>query len=186
MSLSSQPAYFYYANIFLPDGNPVPIELFTATISRDGRDPEVIFITMNHDGLTSTPKDFPSNSYENARLRMIYHPLPKSVPVEYPPFCMRGKFSQLFRGNRGLIVVKGMEQKIFFQELGLFSMDLKTLPKFKDFSDGTFPNPLHDGVHEKEDVSYSTKVKSYQFAKYLPQFNKLHAEWSHKVTVLTQ
>ncbi|GFX42134.1 hypothetical protein TNCV_2135491 [Trichonephila clavipes] len=44
---------------------------------------------------------------------------------------------------------------------------LYTLPKFND--DGTFPNSLHEKVH----VSYGTLVKSYQFVKYLQQFNKL-------------
>ncbi|GFX65620.1 hypothetical protein TNCV_4093151 [Trichonephila clavipes] len=119
-------------------------------------------------------------------LRLVHDPLPKSVPVEYLPFCVRGKFSQLARGNRGLMVVKGVEQQNFFQELGLFAMALDTLPKFKDICDVTFPNPVHEGVHEEEDLSCCTMLKSFQFAKYLQQFNKLHAEWSYKVTVLTQ
>ncbi|GFV96533.1 hypothetical protein TNCV_3259971 [Trichonephila clavipes] len=84
------------------------------------------------------------------------------------------------------MVVKGVEQRKIFQELGLFAMALETLPKFKDICDGSFPNPVHQGVHEEEDTSCCTMVKSYQFAKYLRQFNKLHAEWSYKVTVLTQ
>ncbi|GFY31533.1 hypothetical protein TNCV_4693771 [Trichonephila clavipes] len=65
-------------------------------------------------------------------------------------------------------------------------MTLETLPEFKDICDGTFPNPVYEGVHEEEDISCCTMVKSYQFAKYLQQFNKLHAEWSYKVTVLPQ
>ncbi|GFT80780.1 hypothetical protein TNCV_3098111 [Trichonephila clavipes] len=95
----------------------------------------------------------------------------------------KGKFSQLARGNRGLMVVKGGEQQNFFQELGLYAMALENLLKFKDICNGTFPNPVHEGVHEEEDISYCTMLKSYQFAKYLQQFNKLHAEWSYKVTV---
>ncbi|GFT68193.1 hypothetical protein TNCV_373271 [Trichonephila clavipes] len=55
---------------------------------------------------------------------------------------------------------------------------LENLPKFKDICDGTFPNPVHEGVHEEDDISYCIMLKSYQFAKYLQQFNKLHAEWS--------
>ncbi|GFU21226.1 hypothetical protein TNCV_4671201 [Trichonephila clavipes] len=51
-------------------------------------------------------QDFRSKSQENARLHLVHHPLPKSVSVEYLPFCMRGKFRQLARGNRGLMVVK--------------------------------------------------------------------------------
>ncbi|GFY31532.1 hypothetical protein TNCV_4693761 [Trichonephila clavipes] len=86
MSVSSQPTYFAHANVFHHDGKPVLIELSIATISRDGSDPEVICITMNHARQTSKPKDFRSNCQENARLRREHHPLPKSVPVEYLPF----------------------------------------------------------------------------------------------------
>ncbi|GFU77786.1 hypothetical protein TNCV_1137941 [Trichonephila clavipes] len=78
----------------------------------------------------------------------------------------------------GLMVVKGTEQQKNFPELG--AMSLKTPPEFND--DLTFPNSLHEEVHE--DVSYCTMVKSYQFAKYLHQFNKLQAEWSHQVSIL--
>ncbi|GFT92009.1 hypothetical protein TNCV_4560861 [Trichonephila clavipes] len=184
--MSILPAYFAHATLFHHDGKSVSIELSIATIRRDGSDPEVICITVNHAGQTSKPKDFRSNCQENTRLRLVHHPLLKSVPVEYLPFCVRGKFSQLARGNRGLMVVKGVEQQKFFQELGLFAMALETLPKFKDICDGTFPSPLHEGVHEEEDISCCTMLKSYQFAKYLQQFNNLHAEWSYKVTVLTQ
>ncbi|GFX73091.1 hypothetical protein TNCV_1704931 [Trichonephila clavipes] len=81
------------------------------------------------------------------------------------------------------MMVKGGEQQKIFQELGLYTMALENLPKFKDICDGTFPNPVHEGVHEEEDISYCTMLKSYQFAKYLQQFNKLHAEWSYKVMV---
>ncbi|GFX46304.1 hypothetical protein TNCV_1234201 [Trichonephila clavipes] len=186
MSVLSQPAYFAHANVFHHEGKPVPIELSIATIPRDGSDPEVMCITVNHAGQPSNPKDVRFNCQENARLRLIHHPLPKSVPVEYLPFCVRGKFSQLARGNRGLMVVKGLKQQKMFQELGLYAMALENLPNFKDICDGTFPDPMHEGVHEEEDISYCTMVKSYQFAKYLQQFNKLHAEWSYKVSVLTQ
>ncbi|GFU00048.1 hypothetical protein TNCV_2345921 [Trichonephila clavipes] len=133
MSVLSQPAYFAHANVFHHKGKPEPIELSIATIPRDGSDPEIMCITMNHAG--------------------------------------------------GLMVVKGGEQQKNFQELGLYTMALENLPKFKDICDGTFPNPVHEGVHEEEDISYCTMLKSYQFAKYLQQFNKLHAEWSYRVTV---
>ncbi|GFX89963.1 uncharacterized protein TNCV_886611 [Trichonephila clavipes] len=185
MSVLSQPAYFAHANVFHHEGKPVPIELSIATIPRDGSDPEIMCITVNHAGQPSNPKDVRFNCQENARLRLVHHPLPKSVPVEYLPFCVRGKFSQLARGNRGLMVVKGLEQQKMFQELGLYAMALENLPNFKDICDGTFPDPVHEGVHEEEDISYCTMLKSYQFAKYLQQFNKLHAEWSYKVSVLT-
>ncbi|GFX14480.1 uncharacterized protein TNCV_1616631 [Trichonephila clavipes] len=65
-------------------------------------------------------------------------PLPKSVPVEYLSFCVRGKLSQM--GRRGLMVVKGTEQQKFFLELGVFAMSLETLLEFNDIYDGTFLN----------------------------------------------
>ncbi|GFV80343.1 hypothetical protein TNCV_3112041 [Trichonephila clavipes] len=98
---------------------------------------------------TSKCKDFRSNCQENARLLLVHHPLPKSVPIEYLPFCVRGKFSQLARGNRGLMVVKGGEQQKFFQELGLYTMALENMQKFKDIYDGTFPNPVHEAICQR-------------------------------------
>ncbi|GFV78741.1 hypothetical protein TNCV_3168421 [Trichonephila clavipes] len=80
MSVSSQPANFAHANVFHHDGKQVPIELSIATIPRDGSDPEVICVTMNHAGQTSMPKDFRSNCEGNARLRLVHHPL-------YPRVC---------------------------------------------------------------------------------------------------
>ncbi|GFW38798.1 hypothetical protein TNCV_3881651 [Trichonephila clavipes] len=171
-----QPVYFAHANVFHHQGKPVPIELSIATIPSDGSDPQVMGITVNHAGLTSTPHEMRSNNHEHERLRLVHAPLPKSVPVEYLPFCVRGKLSQMGRG--GLMVVKGTEQQNFFLELGVVAMSLETLPEFNAIYDGTFPHCLH------EDVSYCTMVKSYQFAKYLQQFNKLQAEWSHKVSIL--
>ncbi|GFU03529.1 hypothetical protein TNCV_2257371 [Trichonephila clavipes] len=117
MSVLSQPAYFAHANVFYHEGNPVPIELSIATIPKDGRDPEVMCISVNHARQTSKSKDFRSNCQKNARLRLVHHPLPKSVPEEYLHFSVRGKFSQLARGNRGMMVVKGGEQQKNFQEL---------------------------------------------------------------------
>ncbi|PRD18266.1 UNVERIFIED_CONTAM: hypothetical protein NCL1_61257 [Trichonephila clavipes] len=38
-------------------------------------------------------------------------------------------------------------------------MALENLPKFKDICDGTFPNPVHEDVHEVEDISYCTLLK---------------------------
>ncbi|GFX71136.1 uncharacterized protein TNCV_3649011 [Trichonephila clavipes] len=141
MSVSSQPVYFAHGNVFLHDGKPVPIELSNVTIPRDGSDSEVVCITVNHAGLTSKPEDFRSNCQENARLRLIHHPLPKSVPVEYLLFCVRGKFSQLAQGNRFLMVVKGTEQQKFYLELGPFAISLETPHKFKDICNGTFLTP---------------------------------------------
>ncbi|GFT44900.1 hypothetical protein TNCV_463141 [Trichonephila clavipes] len=182
MSVLSQPAYFAHANVFHHGGKPVPIELSIATIPRDGSDIKILCITVNHAGQTSKRKDFRSNCQENARLRLVHHPLPKSVPVEYLPFCVRGKITQLVPGNRGLMVVKGGEQQKFLRARTVCHGP-GDLPKFKDICDGTFPNPVHEGVLEEEDISCCTMLKSYEFAKYLQQFNKLHAEWSYKVTV---
>ncbi|GFS96801.1 hypothetical protein TNCV_4754641 [Trichonephila clavipes] len=148
MSVLSQPAYFAHANVFHHEGKPVPIELSIATIPRDGSDPEVMCITVNHAGQPSKPKDVRSNCQENARLRLVHHPLPKSVPVEYLPFCVRRKFNQLARGSRGLMVIKGLEQQKNFQELGLYAMTLENLPKFKDICDGTCSvSSLHQEAH---------------------------------------
>ncbi|GFS60342.1 hypothetical protein TNCV_2827891 [Trichonephila clavipes] len=58
MSVSSQPACFAHASVFHHDGNAVSIELSISKISRDGNDPEVIYITVYHAGLTSSPKIF--------------------------------------------------------------------------------------------------------------------------------
>ncbi|GFX09828.1 hypothetical protein TNCV_654271 [Trichonephila clavipes] len=173
MSVLSQPAYFAHANVFHHEGNPVPIELSIATISRDGSDREIMCITVNHAGQTSKSKDFRSNCQENARLRLVHLLLPKSVPLEYLPFCVRGKFSQLARGNRGLMVVKGGEQQNFFQELGLYTMALENLPKFKDICDGTFPNPVHEGVREEEDISKCTMLKSLVSSVFSPRLEGL-------------
>ncbi|GFT30553.1 hypothetical protein TNCV_2378131 [Trichonephila clavipes] len=107
-------------------------------------------ITVNHAGLTSTSNELRSNSHENEPLRLVHHPLPKSAPVEYLSFCVKGKLSQMGRG--GLMVVKGTEQQKVFLELVVFAMLLETLPEFKDIYDGTFPNSLH------EDASYCTML----------------------------
>ncbi|GFX89416.1 hypothetical protein TNCV_2202581 [Trichonephila clavipes] len=84
------------------------------------------------------------------------------MPVEYLPFCVRGKFSQPVRGNISLMVVKEPDQQKNFQELGLFAMALETLPKFRHICDGTFPNSVHEDVHEEEDISCCTMVGKHQ------------------------
>ncbi|GFS96593.1 hypothetical protein TNCV_3943841 [Trichonephila clavipes] len=84
------------------------------------------------------------------------------------------------------MVVKGLKQQKCFKSSDCMPWPWRTCQTFKDICDGTFPDPVHEGVHEEEDISYCTMLKSYQFAKYLQQFNKLHAEWSYKVSALTQ
>ncbi|GFV07128.1 hypothetical protein TNCV_3601481 [Trichonephila clavipes] len=139
--MSNPPTYFAHANVCHHQDQPVSIKLSIAMIPSDGSDPKVMDITVNYAGLTSTPKELRSNRHENESLRLVHHPLPKSVPMEYLPFCMRGKLSQLGRG--GLMEVKGMEQQKLFQELGVFAVSVETLPEFKDIYDGIFPNSLH-------------------------------------------
>ncbi|GFX76147.1 uncharacterized protein TNCV_1835221 [Trichonephila clavipes] len=118
------------------DGKPVPIELSIATIPSDGSD---------HGESCRAQLHTPRNAiHEHERLRLVHAPLPK--PVEYLPFCVRGKLSQMGRGS--LMVVKRTEQQNFFLEL--VAMSLETLPEFNAIYDGTFPNSLH------EDVSYCT------------------------------
>ncbi|GFV62640.1 hypothetical protein TNCV_2528651 [Trichonephila clavipes] len=141
MSVLSQPAYFAHANVFHHEGKPVPIELSIATIPRDGSDPEIMCITVNHAGQTCKSKDVRSNCQENARLRLVHHPLPKSVPMEYLPFCVRGKFSQLARGNRGLMVVKGGEQQKIFKSSDCMPWPWRTCPNSKTFAMEPFPTP---------------------------------------------
>ncbi|GFU21033.1 hypothetical protein TNCV_4895131 [Trichonephila clavipes] len=53
-------------------------------------------ITVNHTGLTSKPKDLRSISHENERFHLVHHPLPKSVPVEYLPFCVHDRCRVIF------------------------------------------------------------------------------------------
>ncbi|GFW36334.1 uncharacterized protein TNCV_3712551 [Trichonephila clavipes] len=102
----SHLAFFAHSNVFHHSGQPVPIELSIASIPEDGKDPEVICITVDHSNLLTTAKDSRANRYINERLSLKRH-LPGSVPLEYLSFCVRGKFCHLAQGNRGLIVVKG-------------------------------------------------------------------------------
>ncbi|GFW02660.1 hypothetical protein TNCV_2456741 [Trichonephila clavipes] len=97
------------------------------------------------------PGSPPRNAiHEHERLCLVHAPLLK--PVEYLPFCVRGKLSQ--KGRGGLMVVKGTKQQKIFLELGVVAMSLETLPEFNAIYDGTFPHSLHEEVHE--DVSYCT------------------------------
>ncbi|GFY09811.1 uncharacterized protein TNCV_3697731 [Trichonephila clavipes] len=87
------------------------------------------------------------------------------------------------RANRGLIVVKGSDQRKIFEELGLFTINLEMLPYFRDLNDRTLPDHLHDEVHEDYDISECTMVKSYRFARYLQHFNKLQAECKNRLPI---
>ncbi|GFX05142.1 uncharacterized protein TNCV_1957981 [Trichonephila clavipes] len=179
----SHLAFFAHANVFHHGGQPVPIELSIASIPEDGKDPEVICITVDHSNLLTTAKDSRANRYINERLSLKSH-LPGSVPLEYLSFCVRGKFCHLAQGNRGLIVVKGSDQRKIFEKLGLFTINLEILPHFWDLNDRTLPDHLHDEVHE--DISECTMVKSYRFARYLQHFNKLKAECKRQTAHLVE
>ncbi|GFV53399.1 uncharacterized protein TNCV_1405411 [Trichonephila clavipes] len=170
----SSLAFFAHANVFHHGGQPVPVELSIASIPEDGTEPKVICITVDHSNLLTTDKDRRANRYINERLSLKSH-LPGSVPLEYLDFCVRGKFCQLAQGNRGLIVVKGSDQRKIFEKLGLFTINLEILPHFRDLNDHSLPDHLHDDVHEN--ISECTMVKSYRFARYLQYFNKLQAEY---------
>ncbi|GFX19684.1 uncharacterized protein TNCV_2075921 [Trichonephila clavipes] len=123
----SHLAFFAHANVFHHGGQPVPIELSIASIPEDGKDPEVICITVDHSNLLTTARDSRANRYINARLSLKRH-LPGSVPLEYLAFCVRGKFCHLAQGNRGLIVVKGSDQWKIFEKLGLLPSTWKCCP----------------------------------------------------------
>ncbi|GFU44216.1 uncharacterized protein TNCV_686241 [Trichonephila clavipes] len=143
----SDLAFFPAANVFHHGGQPVPIELSIASIPEDGKDSEVICITVDHSNILTTAKDSRANRYINERLSLKSH-LPESVPLEYLSFCVRGKFCHLTQGNRGLIVVKVSDQRKFFEKLGLFTINPEILPHFRDLNDRTLPDHLHDEVHE--------------------------------------
>ncbi|GFU36760.1 uncharacterized protein TNCV_365281 [Trichonephila clavipes] len=159
----SHLAFFAHANVFHHGSQPVLIELSIANIPEDGKDTDVICLTVDHSNLLTTPKDSRANRYINERLHLKSH-LPASVPLEYLSFCVRGKFCHLAQGNRGLIVVKGSDHRKIFEKLGLFTINLEMLPHFRDLNDRTLPDHLHDEVHEAYDISECTMVKSYRFA----------------------
>ncbi|GFW77382.1 uncharacterized protein TNCV_2497751 [Trichonephila clavipes] len=148
----SHLAFFSHASVFHHGGQPVPIELSIANIPEDGKDPDVICLTVDHSNLLTTLKDSRANRYINERLSLKSH-LPGSVPLEYLSFCVRGKFCHLAQGNRGVIVVKGLDQRKIFEKLGLFTIHLEILPHFRDFNDRTLPDHLQDEVHEDYDIS---------------------------------
>ncbi|GFU15915.1 hypothetical protein TNCV_2368461 [Trichonephila clavipes] len=171
----SHLAFFAHANAFHHGGQPVPIELSIPNIPEDGKDPDFTCLTVDQSNLLTTPKHSRANRYINERLNLKSH-LPGSVHLEYLSFCVRGKFCHLAEGNRGLIVVKGSDQRKFFENLGLFTINLEMLPHFRDLNDRTLPDHLHDEVHEDYDISDCTMGKSYQSTRYLKPFNKLQAE----------
>ncbi|GFX70575.1 hypothetical protein TNCV_875491 [Trichonephila clavipes] len=155
----SHLAFFTHANVFHHGGQPDPNELSIANIPEDGKDPDVICLMVEYSNLHMTPKDSLSN---------------------------RGKFCHLAQGNRGLIVIKGLDQRKIFEKLGLFTINLEMLPYFRDLNDRTPPDHLHDEVHEDYDIFECTMVKSYQFARYMQHFNKLQGECKKQMAHLVE
>ncbi|GFU77792.1 uncharacterized protein TNCV_1138001 [Trichonephila clavipes] len=76
----SHLAFFAHANVFHHGGQPVRIELSIANIPEDGKDPDVICLTVDHSNLLTTPKDSRANKYINERVHLKSH-LPRSVPL---------------------------------------------------------------------------------------------------------
>ncbi|GFX05900.1 hypothetical protein TNCV_1785331 [Trichonephila clavipes] len=178
-------AFFALANVFPRGGQPVPIDLLIASIPEDGKAPEVVCLTVNHSNLLMTAKDSRANRYINERLSLKSH-LPGSVPLKYLSLCVRGMFCHLAKGNWGLIAVKGWDQRKMFEKLGLFSINLQILAHLRNLNDRTLPDLLNDEVHEDYDTSECTMVKSYRFARYLQDFNKLQAECKKQTAHLVE
>ncbi|GFV17374.1 hypothetical protein TNCV_4625911, partial [Trichonephila clavipes] len=176
MSVLSQPFYFAQANVFHLEGKPVPIELSIATIPRDGSDPEIMCITVNPAGQTFKVQRFSIQLPRECLSSSGTPPVTQECARGIPALLREGQVYSAGPRQQGPDGGQRRGSNKIFQELGLYAMALEYMPKFKDICDGTFPNP----VHEEEDISYCTMLKSYQFAKYLQQFNKLHAEWSYK------
>ncbi|GFW67808.1 hypothetical protein TNCV_3871391 [Trichonephila clavipes] len=109
----SHLAFFAHANVFHHVSHPVSIELSIASIPEDGKDPEVICLTVDYSNLITTSKDSQANRYINERLSRKIH-LPGSVPLEYLSFCAWGKFCHLAQGNRSLVVIKESDQRKIF------------------------------------------------------------------------
>ncbi|GFW79321.1 hypothetical protein TNCV_2477281 [Trichonephila clavipes] len=116
-------AFFAHADVFHHGGQLVPIELSIDSILEDGKDPEVICLTVDHLNLLTTLKDSRANHYINKFLSLKSH-LSKSLPLDYLSFCVRDKFCHRTQGNRGLIVIKGSYQRKFFETLGLFTINV--------------------------------------------------------------
>ncbi|GFV07127.1 hypothetical protein TNCV_3601471 [Trichonephila clavipes] len=123
------------------------------------------FITVYHSNLITTSKDYRANKYINERLS-LKHLILVSVPLQYLSFCVRSKFSHLAQGNRGFILVKGLDQRKIFEKLVLLTINLLTLPKFQDSNECILPDQLHDEVHKYFVISKCTSVKSYWFVRY--------------------
>ncbi|GFS51594.1 hypothetical protein TNCV_550041 [Trichonephila clavipes] len=66
----SYPAFFAHAIVFHHGGQPVPIELSIANIPKDGKNSDVICLTVDHSNLLTTLKDSRANRYINERLSL--------------------------------------------------------------------------------------------------------------------
>ncbi|GFX47798.1 hypothetical protein TNCV_5002191 [Trichonephila clavipes] len=87
----SHLAFFAHANVFHYRGQSVPIELYIARIP-DGKDPEVICITVDHSNLVSTEKDCRANRYINEILCMKWRTFLDPFPWNTCLFVRRVNF----------------------------------------------------------------------------------------------
>ncbi|GFU24277.1 hypothetical protein TNCV_2017531 [Trichonephila clavipes] len=110
----------FFRSPFHHDGQPVPVELSIASIPEDGTEPKVICITVDHSNLLTTDKDRRANRYINERLNLKRATCPDPWLSNTWISASGARFCHLAQGNRGLIVVKGSDQrKIFEKGLGL-------------------------------------------------------------------
>ncbi|GFU12577.1 hypothetical protein TNCV_4244871 [Trichonephila clavipes] len=90
-----------------------------ANIPEDGKDPDVICLTVYHLNLLTTPSR--ANRYINKRLHLKSH-----LPGSMTHLCGRGKFCHLAQG--GLIVVKGLATGKFLKSWDFLQYTWKCCP----------------------------------------------------------
>ncbi|GFW41809.1 uncharacterized protein TNCV_4980571 [Trichonephila clavipes] len=126
----SSLAFFAHANVFHHGGQPVPVELSIASIPEDGTEPKVMCITVDHTNLLTTDKDRRANRYINERLSLKSH-LPDPCLLEYWISASGASLVTWPGGNRGLIVVKGSDQRKILKA-GTLCSSIWKRPSFPD------------------------------------------------------
>ncbi|GFU33764.1 hypothetical protein TNCV_7571 [Trichonephila clavipes] len=142
-------------------------------------------ITVNPCRANFKSKEFRSTAKSIPVFVLLFHPLPRVCPWNTCPFAVRSKFSQLARGNGGLMVVKGGgATKNLFKSSDCMPWPWRTCRRnSKTFAMEPFPSPcMRVCMRRGHFILHHSKFLSI-FAKYLQQFNKPHAEWSYKFTV---
>ncbi|GFX42235.1 uncharacterized protein TNCV_4310701 [Trichonephila clavipes] len=179
----SHLSFFTHANVFHHGGQPVSIELSIANIPEDGKDPDVICLTVDHSNLLNTPKDSRANRYIKEWLNLKRHlpdlcPLNTCLSASGASFVTRPKETEVSSSSRDRTSGK------FLKSWDFFPINLEMLPHFRDMNDRTLPDHLHDEVHE--DISECTMVNSYRFARYVQHFYKLQAEGKKQTAHLVE